>query len=93
MEDQNKDLTIAALLEANELLGELLSRYRRSNALLRKINSDLRKLKNIQYNNDLEFQSMCQGDIIIEVDVQSGDGGLPEPQSLLTPPSRRRARR
>src|SRR5208337_3276916 len=56
----SKDLTIAALMEANEMLGELLSRYRQSNALLRRINSDLRKLKNIQYNNDLEFQSMCQ---------------------------------
>ena len=77
MEDLNKDLTIAALLEANELLGELLSRYRRSNELLRRINSELRKLKNIQYNNDLEFQSMCE----IEVGVQSGDGGLPEPQA------------
>jgi len=76
----SKDLTIAALMEANEMLGELLSRYRQSNALLRRINSDLRKLKNIQYNNDLEFQSMCQGDLVIEVDVR-GDGGLPDPQA------------
>ena len=89
MEDQNKDLTIAALLEANELLGELLSRYRRSNALLRKINSDLRKLKNIQYNNDLEFQSMCE----IEVGVQDGEDGLSDPQAELNPLWPQRARR
>ena len=63
MDYQSKDLTIAALLEANELLGEENSRYRRSNALLRRINSDLRRLKNIQAANDDEFKSMCQGDI------------------------------
>ena len=64
MEDQNKDLTIAALMESNEMLGELLSRYRRSNMLLRRINSELRRLKNIQVQNDEEFKSMCQGDTI-----------------------------
>ena len=62
-DDQNKDLTIAALMESNELLGEDNARYRRSNALLRRINSDLRRLKNIQAENDEEFKSMCQGDI------------------------------
>ena len=76
MEDPNKDLTIATLMEANELLGELLSRYRRSNELLRRINSELRKLKNIQYNNDLEFQAMCQSEI--EVDATVPEGGLPD---------------
>jgi hypothetical protein len=84
MEDTNKDLTIAALMEANELLGELLSRYRRSNTLLRRINSDLRRLKNIQASNDEEFRSMCQGDFYIEVDVQRGEGGLPDPQASQT---------
>ena len=79
MEDPNKDLTIATLMEANELLGELLSRYRRSNELLRRINSELRKLKNIQYNNDLEFQAMCQSEI--EVDVRGGEDGLSDPQA------------
>ena len=79
MEDPNKDLTIATLMEANELLGELLSRYRRSNELLRRINSELRKLKNIQYNNDLEFQAMCQDGI--EVDVRGGEDGLSDPQA------------
>ena len=83
MEDLNKDLTIAALMEANELLGELLSRYRRSNALLRRINSDLRRLKNIQVANDEEFKSVCKDDI--EVGDACGEGGLPDPQASLTP--------
>jgi hypothetical protein len=66
-------------MESNEMLGELLSRYRRSNALLRRINSDLRRLKNIQVSNDEEFKSMCIGDSTfeIEVDVPECEGGLP----------------
>jgi hypothetical protein len=51
---------IAALEESIELLQEENSRYRRSNMLLRRINSDLRRLKNIQARNDEEFKSMCQ---------------------------------
>ena len=80
MEDQNKDLTIAALLEANELLGEDNARHRRSNALLRRINSDLRRLKNIQAENDEAFKSMCQDSIEL-VDVIDGEDGLSDPLS------------
>ena len=80
MEDQNKDLTIAALLEANELLGEDNARYRRSNSLLRRINSELRALKNIQAANDEEFKSACQYDLPF-VDVTDGEDGLSDPLS------------
>lgn len=64
--DINKDLTIAALMESNEMLGDMLKRYRRVTAYLRKENSRLRKLKNIQHQNDLEFMAMCQADIVVE---------------------------
>lgn len=80
MQDQNKDLTIAALMEANEMLGELLSRYRRSNGLLRRINSDLRALKNIQVANDEEFRGMCQGDLNF-ADVTDGEEGFSNPSA------------
>jgi hypothetical protein len=68
---EDKDL-IAALMEANEELGEALGRYRRSNTLLRRINSELRALKNIQAANDEEFKSVCQQD----------DGHIPDTRGI-----------
>lgn len=83
MEDINKDLTIKALMESNELLGGMLTRYRRITSYLRAENSRLRKLKNIQAQNDEEFRALCQDDFYI-VDVPEGDGGLPEPEASQT---------
>ena len=69
----SKDDLIRALTESNELLQEENGRYRRSNALLRRINGDLRKLKNIQAQNDEEFRTMCQIDFVADV-IESEDG-------------------
>jgi len=80
---------IAALEESIELLREENDRYRRSNVLLRKINSDLRRLKNIQAQNDEEFRSMCQSDF---VDVPSTEDGLSDLQASSELPSRGRPR-
>ena len=66
MPDQ-KDFTIAALLESNEELGEILQRYRVIIAYLRRSNSELRRLKNIQISNDQEFKAMCIGDSVMDV--------------------------
>ena len=63
----DKDFTIAALLESNEELGEILQRYRVIIAYLRRSNSELRRLKNIQISNDQEFKAMCIGDSVMDV--------------------------
>jgi hypothetical protein len=72
-----KDFTIEALKESIELMRVQLTRYRRVASYLRRENSRLRQLKNIQYQNDLEFKALCQSDIYIDVDVTTGNGGLP----------------
>ena len=78
--DESKDILIAALEESVSLLMEENSRYRRSNALLRRINSNLRQKTLIQQQNDENFKAMCQGDMVIEIetDISGRDGGLPE---------------
>ena len=63
----DKDFTIAALLEANEELGGILKRYRVTIAHLRRTNSELRRLKNIQIQNDHEFKALCHSDIVLDV--------------------------
>lgn len=91
--DESKDILIAALEESVDLLTEENSRYRRSNSLLRRINSDLRQKLNTAHENDEAFKSMCQGEVPIpeftvnvpgyykveiETDISGLDGGLPE---------------
>lgn len=90
---EDRGLILAALEESVSLLTEENSRYRRSNALLRRINSDLRQKLNIQHQNDENFKAMCQGDFIpyqlivdgpgiykveIETNVTATEGGLLE---------------
>jgi len=89
--DLNKDLTIRALMESNELLGQILVRYRRAITYLRQENGKLRRLKNIQIQNDQEFRGMCQDDTVafpyrgyekeIDTDVTSQKALLPEAKS------------
>ena len=59
-----EELTIVkALRESIELLRTENSRQRKLIGRLRKTVSDLRRLKNIQIQNDEEFKSMCQEDL------------------------------
>jgi hypothetical protein len=54
------DFTLEALLESNNLLQDTLSRYRQSNALLRKVNSLLRQRLATSHNQDENFKQDCQ---------------------------------
>ena len=61
---------VASLLEAIEYLQEDLSRHRRSNKLLRIINSSLRQRLDIAHQNDEEFKKFCNSDIVV-IDIES----------------------
>ncbi len=65
---------LLALSEANAILQDLLGRYRRSNALLRRLNSALRQKLNIAHANDAAFQDFCNEDIS---EREEEEGGLP----------------
>jgi hypothetical protein len=59
-----EELTIVkALRESIELLRTEHTRQRKLIGRLRKTCSNLRRLKNIQIQNDEEFKSMCQEDL------------------------------
>jgi hypothetical protein len=66
---------VSSLEEAIELLQEELSRYRRTNKLLRTINGSLRRSLAIAHENDESFKSFCQEGIETNIDYESG--GLP----------------
>jgi hypothetical protein len=55
---------VKALRESIELLRTENSRQRRLIGRLRKTCSDLRRLKNIQIENDEAFREMCTGDVL-----------------------------
>jgi hypothetical protein len=64
MKDNPNEIEIViALRDSIELLRTENSRQRKLIGRLRKINSDLRSLKNIQIQNDAEFAAMCQEDL------------------------------
>jgi hypothetical protein len=54
---------VKALRESIELLRTENSRQRKLIGRLRKTVSDLRRLKNIQMENDEAFKDMCQSDL------------------------------
>jgi len=54
---------VKALRESIELLRKENSRQRKLIGRLRKTVSDLRRLKNIQSENDEAFKDMCQSDL------------------------------
>jgi hypothetical protein len=54
---------VKALRESIELLRKENSRQRKLIGRLRKTVSDLRRLKNIQIQNDEAFRDMCQEDL------------------------------
>ncbi len=54
---------VVALRESIELLRKENSRQRKLIGRLRKTVSDLRRLKNIQIQNDEAFRDMCQSDL------------------------------
>jgi hypothetical protein len=54
---------VVALRDSIELLRTENSRQRKLIGRLRRLNSDLRRLKNIQIENDEAFRDMCQGDL------------------------------
>jgi hypothetical protein len=54
---------VKALRESIELLRKENSRQRKLIGRLRKTVSDLRRLKNIQIENDEAFKDMCQEDL------------------------------
>lgn len=61
MKDNPNEIEIViALRDSIELLRTENSRQRKLIGRLRKINSDLRSLKNIQIQNDAEFMAMCE---------------------------------
>lgn len=67
------DFYAESLLEAIELLQEDNSRYRRSNVLLRKINSQLRHLLNRAHENDENFKSFCSEPTEYVLDIETYD--------------------
>jgi hypothetical protein len=54
---------VKALRESIELLRGENTRQRKLIGRLRRMNSDLRRLKNIQHENDEAFKDMCQEDL------------------------------
>lgn len=60
------NFTLEALLESNELLQDMLGRYRRSNAILRKVNSLLRQRIAVTHNQDETFKEECQAPVLVE---------------------------
>jgi hypothetical protein len=63
MNNPNEIEIVHALRDSIELLRKENSRQRKLIGRLRKTVSDLRRLKNIQLQNDAEFMAMCE-DII-----------------------------
>ena len=63
MDNPNEIEIVRALRDSIELLRKENSRQRKLIGRLRKTISDLRRLKNIQLQNDAEFMAMCE-DII-----------------------------
>jgi|GEM_PF-2279513 hypothetical protein len=51
---------VDAMAEHIITLEQSIKLHRETIARLRRVNSDLRRLKNIQHQNDEEFRSMCQ---------------------------------
>ncbi len=54
---------VVALRDSIELLRTENSRQRKLIGRLRRLNSDLRRLKNIQHQNDEAFRDMCQEEL------------------------------
>jgi hypothetical protein len=63
MDNPNEIEIVRALRDSIELLRKENSRQRKLIGRLRKTVSDLRRLKNIQIQNDSQFMSFCQEDI------------------------------
>ena len=63
MNNPNEIEIVHALRDSIELLRKENSRQRKWIGRLRKTTSDLRRLKNIQIQNDEEFRSICQEDL------------------------------
>jgi hypothetical protein len=74
MEEYSREY-VASLEEAMELLAAENIRYRRSNKILRTINSNLRRALAIAHENDESFKSFCQEGI--ETNIEYEVGGLP----------------
>jgi hypothetical protein len=73
-----KDLLIASLEEAIDLLQEELTRHKNALRIQRIINKSLREKLNVAHSNDENFKNFCQSDI---VDAEDSEGGLPELES------------
>ena len=58
---------VRALRESIELLRTENTRQRRLIGRLRKTVSDLRRLKNIQVQNDEEFRALCADAIVVDI--------------------------
>ncbi len=79
-----KDITISALTESNDMLQEEVTRLRESNAMLRKVHRVLRQtlnslheqVENAKFNDEV-FKSFCEGEFDAYV-VGAMEGGLPE---------------
>ena len=67
MPDQNQLGIVIALRDSIELLRTENSRQRKLIGRLRKTVSDLRRLKNIQLQNDEAFREMCADVILVDV--------------------------
>jgi hypothetical protein len=80
-------LTLAAVVESNEILQEEVSRLRNSNRIcraviraLRATNESLRAQVELAKFNDETFKSFCQGDFDVN-SVNPEESGLLEPGS------------
>jgi hypothetical protein len=67
MSDQNQLGIVIALRDSIELLRTENSRQRKLIGRLRRLISDLRRLKNIQIQNDEAFREMCADNIAVNM--------------------------
>lgn len=88
-EEQDKDFVIAGLVESNNILQSEVAQVRRSNRILRTVNSALRKsidslrrTHELAVQNDEMFKRFCNGDFDVP-STQLDESGLLEPGSQV----------
>lgn len=68
--------TLDALVESNNLLQDMMGRYRRSNVLLRRINGELRRRMTVLQQRDETFKSECENPALVETYWGDPSGGI-----------------
>ena len=91
MSEEKNDFALEAVVEANELLQEEVTRLRASHGTLRRVIKALRAtlttyrklLATAQYNDEI-FKAFCNGEFDAPAELTE-KGGLPETEGLVEP--------